>query len=70
MPLLGFDNEGSRLGMGGGYYDRALSFKHSEEQPSKPLLIGLAYSFQQIEGLQSDTWDVPLDVIITEETII
>ena len=64
MPLLGFDLTGNRLGMGGGYYDRCFSFKHSNT--TKPILIGFAYDFQKIEALITEPWDIGLDMIATE----
>ncbi len=67
MPLLGFDTQGKRIGMGGGYYDRALAFKHALSHIKKPYLIGLAYEAQRLEAIHSETWDVPLDAIITEQ---
>lgn len=69
MPLVGFDKEGNRLGMGGGYYDRTFEFKLNSPH-SKPLLIGWAHSCQQVEKLNSESWDVPLNGIITENGII
>jgi 5-formyltetrahydrofolate cyclo-ligase len=44
-PLIAFDSEGNRLGMGGGFYDRTFSFLHNSKR-SHPHLIGLAYEFQ------------------------
>jgi 5-formyltetrahydrofolate cyclo-ligase len=63
MPLFGFDRAGHRLGSGGGYYDRTFAFKKSA---AKPLLIGVAYARQELDQLPHDTWDVPLDGILTE----
>jgi len=60
MPLLGFDRQGSRLGQGAGYYDRALA------RQSDPLRIGIAWSVQEFENLPADPWDMPLDAILTE----
>ena len=68
MPLLGFDKHGNRLGMGGGFYDRTFSFKQSAK--SKPVLIGFAYNFQEVESLKAETWDIPLDFIATESGVI
>ncbi|MCF6189379.1 MAG: 5-formyltetrahydrofolate cyclo-ligase [Cocleimonas sp.] len=64
MPLLGFDLTGSRLGMGGGYYDRCFAFKQS--QPKKPVLMGFAYDFQQLDEINAEPWDISLDMIATE----
>ncbi len=66
MPLLAFDPAGSRLGMGGGYYDRSFAFKMRSEQIRKPTLLGIAYQFQQVESLPRQPWDVPLDAIATD----
>lgn len=60
VPLVGFNLEGDRLGMGGGYYDRMLK----KINPTT-LCIGLAYDFQQIDNLVRQDWDMPLDEIIT-----
>jgi 5-formyltetrahydrofolate cyclo-ligase len=68
MPLLGFDNQGNRLGMGGGYYDRCFAFK--KQQPDKPILMGFAYDFQQVEALSAEPWDIGLDMIATESQLI
>ena len=59
MPLLAFDQHGSRVGMGGGYYDRTLWKKH------KAYRLGLAYDFQQAERLERQSWDQPLDAVLT-----
>lgn len=64
MPLLGFDNEGTRLGYGGGYYDRTLI-----TLPKKPLLVGLAFAAQEVPHVPREAHDVPLDVIITENGV-
>ncbi|MDQ7017013.1 MAG: 5-formyltetrahydrofolate cyclo-ligase [Gammaproteobacteria bacterium] len=65
VPLLAFDNKGNRLGMGGGYYDRTFEFKQNNKQGKKPLLVGLAHGFQQVETLEAEPWDVPLDFVVT-----
>jgi 5-formyltetrahydrofolate cyclo-ligase len=63
-PLVAFDKAGNRLGMGGGYYDRSLA-KYYREKRIKPAIIGLAHNCQQVDTLPSESWDVPLDAIIT-----
>lgn len=65
MPLVAFDLKGNRLGMGGGYYDKTFAFKHRRSFIHKPVLLGLAYDFQQVPSLDCEIWDVPLDGIIT-----
>ena len=66
-PLVAFDTHLNRLGMGGGYYDRSFAFKKRRNHLNRPRMIGLAYSFQRIDALSPQTWDVPLDVAITEK---
>ncbi|WP_028864875.1 5-formyltetrahydrofolate cyclo-ligase [Psychromonas aquimarina] len=62
-PLVAFDQQGNRIGMGGGYYDRMLApwFKNK----SGPYPIGLAHNCQQVKQLPIKKWDVPLPEIIT-----
>ncbi len=67
LPLVAFDRNGSRLGMGGGFYDKAFAFKKHSNAWRRPLFIGLAYSFQEVELLDIDPWDIPLDGILTEK---
>lgn len=70
VPLVGFDARGMRLGMGGGYYDRAFAFRHLRRAWRGPRLVGLAYSFQQVPLLASAPHDVWLDAVVTEEGIV
>lgn len=70
MPLVGFDRRGGRLGMGGGFYDRSLQSSADRHTGSGPLLVGLAHSFQEVDQLELQCWDVRLDVIATEKEII
>lgn len=61
MPLLGFDKHGTRLGYGGGYYDRTLAML-----TKPPRLIGYCYAAQEIDHIPREPHDVPLDAAITE----
>ncbi len=65
-PLVAFDLRGNRLGMGGGYYDRSFAFRRQRHVWRRPLLIGLAHEFQLIETLHAESWDIPLDIAVTE----
>lgn len=62
LPLVAFDEHGTRLGMGGGYYDKTLAHHNAG------LLIGVGYAFQLQPSIQANPWDVPMDAIITEHT--
>ncbi len=63
LPLVGFDQHGHRLGMGGGFYDRALA--DLARRPRRPMLIGLAHDCQECPSVPQDPWDHPLDGIMT-----
>jgi len=65
VPLVAFDLEGNRLGMGGGFYDRLFDRKRVKR---KPRLIGIAYEFQRVSHLPTESWDIPLDGVITEKS--
>ena len=70
MPLVAFDNDGNRLGMGGGFYDRTLAYLTRRHHWQKPRLLGTAYDFQRVTGLPHEAWDIPLHGIATESGII
>ena len=62
MPLLGFDRYGTRLGYGGGYYDRTLA-----SLSRLPRLIGFAFAAQELDHIPREMHDVPLDAVVTEQ---
>ena len=70
VPLLGFDRRGNRLGYGGGYYDRSFAFLTERMRPTEPLLVGIAYAFQELPEVDQQDWDIPLDFIATELELI
>ncbi|MEZ5244224.1 MAG: 5-formyltetrahydrofolate cyclo-ligase [Acidimicrobiales bacterium] len=65
-PLVAFDALGNRLGQGGGFYDRALTACG----PDRPVVIGIAHSFQQVTAIPSEDWDVRVDAVVTEDEIL
>ena len=98
VPLVSFDLEGNRLGMGGGFYDRTFSYRLPAAdttvgayKPAKSLaaeslaakrgaanasssaktqfFIGIAYEFQRVDSVPAESWDVPLDMVITEKNV-
>jgi 5-formyltetrahydrofolate cyclo-ligase len=69
MPLVGFDDQCHRLGMGGGYYDRTFAFLRDRAHWHRPRLVGLAHECQQLEAIDQQPWDVPLDAIVTEQRV-
>lgn len=64
VPLVAFDEEGRRLGQGGGFYDRAIG-----DAERRPILIGVAHAFQQVERVPTEPWDQSLDAVVTEDAI-
>ncbi|HSH48239.1 MAG TPA: 5-formyltetrahydrofolate cyclo-ligase [Halomonas sp.] len=68
LPLVGFDENGERLGMGGGFYDRTLAA--TRRGSPRPRLIGVAHDCQGVERLPTAPWDVPLDVIVSDRRLV
>ncbi len=70
VPLLAFDDHGSRLGMGGGYYDRYFATDaghHTGNNHKRPLIIGIAYDVQRAtDPLITEPWDIRLNAVVTE----
>jgi len=69
MPLVAFDQQGNRVGMGGGFYDRSLAFLKNRQHWHKPNLLGVAYELQKQEQLEINLWDIPLQAIATEKKL-
>ena len=70
VPLVGVDGGGRRLGMGGGFYDRALAFRRTRSRWKGPHLVGLAFDCQRVDGVFADAWDVRLDSLATESGLV
>lgn len=68
MPLVGFDLDGHRLGMGGGYYDRTFEFIR-DQHVAKPFMLGLAYEAQRLPRVPVESWDIPMDGVLTEKQL-
>lgn len=67
VPLLAFDVQCNRIGMGGGYYDRTLI--PPEKRNTSIVYIGIGYELQKVERLLPETWDIPMDFIVTEKML-
>lgn len=70
-PLVGFDVQGNRMGMGGGFYDRALQHlsQHKAANMRRPKFVGIAHEVQKVAHLESRQWDIPLHAIVTERQL-
>jgi 5-formyltetrahydrofolate cyclo-ligase len=66
IPLVGVDTAGRRLGMGGGFYDRALDFRRRRRHWAGPHLVGLAFDCQRTDSHFAEPWDLSLDSLATE----
>ena len=70
VPLVAFDAAGTRLGMGGGFYDRAFAFLRDPDYCGhRPVLLGLGYELQHVAERVRQPWDVPLDAVVTETAL-
>lgn len=65
LPLVAFDEQGNRMGMGCGFYDRSLA--DIGRQANSTQLIGLAHEIQKTAQLEAQSWDIPLHAIATED---
>lgn len=63
VPAVAYDRRGNRLGRGKGFYDRLLA-------EAKATKIGVGYEFQLMDELPAEEHDVPMDIIITQNTTI
>jgi 5-formyltetrahydrofolate cyclo-ligase len=63
-PLVGFDGDCYRLGYGGGYFDRTLA-----ALSPRPLAIGVGFEFSRLDTIHPQDFDVPMDLIVTEDGV-
>jgi 5,10-methenyltetrahydrofolate synthetase len=64
LPVNGWDAAGYRLGYGGGFFDRTLA-----AMDPRPLVIGVGYESARIETIRPQSWDMPLDYLVTERGV-
>jgi 5,10-methenyltetrahydrofolate synthetase len=64
LPMNGWDAQGYRLGYGGGFFDRTLAAARA-----KPLVIGVGYEMARLPTIRPQSWDVPLDYVVTERGV-
>ena len=67
-PLVVFDANRNRIGMGGGFYDRSFAFRKDSANKT-PVLIGVAHELQKVAQLVPEDWDVQLDKVVTDQAI-
>jgi 5-formyltetrahydrofolate cyclo-ligase len=69
VPLVGVDARGLRLGMGLGFYDRALAFRRHRRWRG-PRVVGLAFDCQRTDAAFAEPWDLGLDGLATESGLL
>lgn len=68
LPLVGFDKNCHRIGMGCGFYDKTLAFRLRQEHYKYPKFFGISHHFQEIK-ITPNVWDIKMDKIITDKNI-
>jgi 5-formyltetrahydrofolate cyclo-ligase len=64
LPMNGWDRQGYRLGYGGGFFDRTLA-----RLKERPLVIGVAYEMARMQTIHPQSWDMPMDYVVTERGV-
>ena len=65
IPLVGFDQNGFRLGYGAGFYDRTIA-----TYQTWPLKIGVGFEFSRMDDIHPHQHDIPMDFIVTERGVV
>jgi len=65
VPCVAFDKEGRRLGHGAGYYDRYMPMLRPDV-----LKILIAFDAQELDYVETEPTDIPVDIIVTESGAI
>jgi 5-formyltetrahydrofolate cyclo-ligase len=64
LPMNGWDRQGYRLGYGAGFFDRTLA-----SLAKKPLVIGISYELAKLDTIHPQSWDLPMDYVVTERGV-
>jgi len=64
LPMNGWDAQGYRLGYGAGFFDRTLA-----SLARRPVVIGVTYEMAKLETIQPQSWDIPVDYVVTERGV-
>jgi 5-formyltetrahydrofolate cyclo-ligase len=64
LPMNGWDPEGYRLGYGAGFFDRTLA-----AMKTRPVVIGISYEQSRLDTIHPQSWDIPVDYLVTERGV-
>ena len=64
LPMNGWDAQGYRLGYGGGFFDRTLA-----SLAKRPMVIGVSYELARLDTIHPQSWDIPMDFVVTERGV-
>jgi len=64
LPMNGWDAQGYRLGYGAGFFDRTLA-----SLAKRPVVIGISYELARLDTIHPQSWDVPVDYVVTERGV-
>lgn len=68
LPLAVADRFGNRIGYGGGYFDRYLMGR--SRRRGQVLAVGIGFSLQLVAAFEPESWDYPLDLLVTEQGVL
>ena len=69
IPALAVGRDGTRIGYGGGYFDRLLADLPSAQEGG-PLRIAVVYDDEVFDSVPHDDWDQTINVIVTPQKTI
>lgn len=67
--LVGFDDQGKCMGMGGGFYDWIFVYLNQVIGYVKFYLIGVVYECQRVKILFSESWDIVMNLVVMDQNI-
>ena len=65
-PLVAFDDDNNRIGMGGGYFDRYFAYQKRATHWVRPKLVGVAFDCQKVEKIAANPWDIRLYAVVSD----
>lgn len=68
-PLVAFDDQCNRIGVGGGFYDRTFGFLNEPDTQRSVMLVGFAFELQKLSRIEPQPWDIRLDAVVTESHV-